>query len=131
MTGVDGGREFGVFQQKRASTGGATPSRLAAAMEHGSVGQTFLSALVDVRRQECPRHIEAVPAKARQHRASRQSHAGVVGGMGRQQSAVPAGSAVPGSRMRTRTRTKIQPPTSYPVAFDKVWGQGVGAEHTL
>jgi hypothetical protein len=53
---VDGGRVFGVLPQRRASTGGATPSRLAAAMERDSVGQTFLSALVDARRQECPRH---------------------------------------------------------------------------
>ena len=36
---VDGGRVFGVLPQRRASTGGATPSRLAAAMESGIVGQ--------------------------------------------------------------------------------------------
>ena len=53
----------GTFLQKCASTGRATPSRLAAAMERGSVGQTFLSALVDVRRQECPRHSGAAPAR--------------------------------------------------------------------
>ena len=58
-TGVDWGRVFGVFLQKRASTGGATPSRLAAVMERGGVGQAFLPALGDVRRQECPRHIGA------------------------------------------------------------------------
>ena len=33
-------------------------------MERDSVGQTFLSALVDVRRQECPRHSGAAPAMA-------------------------------------------------------------------
>ena len=31
----------GTFRQRRGSTGGATPSRLAAVMERGSVGQTF------------------------------------------------------------------------------------------
>ena len=39
---------------------GAKPSRqLAALMERGSVGQAFLPAIVDVRRQECPRHTGA------------------------------------------------------------------------
>ena len=38
-------------------------------MERGSVGQTFLSALCDARRQECPRHIGAASAEARQRRA--------------------------------------------------------------
>jgi hypothetical protein len=33
-------------------------------MERDSVGQTFLSALVDVHRQECPRHSGAAPAMA-------------------------------------------------------------------
>ena len=37
VDGVDGGRVTGKFPQKRASTGGATPSRLAAAMERGEV----------------------------------------------------------------------------------------------
>ena len=39
--GVDGGRVPGKFPQKRASTGGATPSRLAAAMERWSVGEVL------------------------------------------------------------------------------------------
>ena len=54
-------RVTGTHRQMRASTGGATPARLAAAMERDSVGQTFLSALVDVRRQECPRHSGQIP----------------------------------------------------------------------
>ena len=49
-----------MLRQRRASTGGAKPSQLA--MERGIVGQTFLSALVDVRRQECPRHTGVLPA---------------------------------------------------------------------
>jgi|LSQX01.2.fsa_nt_gb hypothetical protein len=46
----------GQLPQKRASTGRAKPSRQAAVMERGSVGQTFLSARAAPRRQECPRH---------------------------------------------------------------------------
>ena len=41
LTGVDGGRVPGKFPQKRASTGGATPSRLAAVMERWSVGEVL------------------------------------------------------------------------------------------
>jgi hypothetical protein len=37
----------------------AKPSRLAAAMERGSVGQAFLPARACPRRQECPRHFGA------------------------------------------------------------------------
>jgi hypothetical protein len=54
---VDCRRVFEKLQQKRASTGGATPSRLAAMMERGSVGQAFLPARADPCRQECLHHI--------------------------------------------------------------------------
>jgi hypothetical protein len=93
MTAVaDCRRVQGQLPQRRASTGRAKPSRLALhAMERGSVGQTFLSALVDVRRQECPRHIGQHLSMAIDPVATCRSC--------RYPSAVPvvpAGSAVPG-----------------------------------
>ena len=64
-TGVDWGRVFGVFLQKRASTGGATPSRLAAVMECGSVVKAFLPARADPCRQECLHHIGGLACSAK------------------------------------------------------------------
>jgi len=70
-------------------------------MERGSVGQTFLFALGDVRRQECPRHsgqhlsMAIDPVAICRYLAI---HVGSIGSVG--------GSR---TRTRTRTRTKIHP----------------------
>ena len=82
--------------------------RRPAAMERDSVGQTFLSALGDVRRQECPRHSGAPFVDG--HRSCRHL-------------SIPVGSS--GSTGSTGSTGGLEDedenqPISSPVAFDKV-----------
>mgnify|MGYP006975405544 FL=1 len=63
-------------------------------MERGIVGQTFLSALVDARRQECPRHSGAAFVDAIDPVATCR-YLSIPVDTCRYPSAVPAGSVVP------------------------------------
>jgi len=94
--------------EARQPAGGGRP-RLAAAMERGSVGQTFLSALVDVRRQECPRHTGAPfgdPVAACRYLSIPAGSSGSPGSSG---SAGSAWLEDEDEDEESRTRTKIRP----------------------
>ncbi len=130
----------GWLLKRRASTGRAKPSRLAAAMERAVWGS-----------HAC---LSAATCADRNVRATLGHHLAMVGDpvancrypsipvdTCRYPPAVPvvpvgtAVPAVPGSRARTRTRTKITYPSA-PLSLstkcgDKVWRQGVSAEHPL